>query len=135
MHVADLRIIRGAAWPTALAAVILVTVSALVVGSKGAIGAGLGAVIVGVFFTIGMVAIASASRVSPQAMMQVALFTYLIKILALFGLIVAFKDAAWFNPKAFAVAIVILTLVWISGQIRAFSKEPMLYVDPTPGED
>lgn len=132
---ADLRIVRGAAWPTALVAVIVIAVCAVVVGSKGAIGAGLGAVIVGVFFTIGMVAIASASRVSPQAMMQVALFTYLVKILALFGLIVAFKDAAWFNPKAFAISIVILTLVWIGGQIRAFTKEPMLYVDPAPGED
>lgn len=130
MQVHDVRILRGAAIPTAIAAVILAVVSAIVAGPKGLIGSVLASVIVGAFFTVGMFVIARAGRISPQVMMQVAILSYMVKIALLFGFVVAFAHAKWFNPKAFAASLVVSTLVWIGAQIRAFSKEKILYVDP-----
>jgi ATP synthase protein I len=130
MQVHDVRILRGAAIPTAIAAVILAVVSAIVAGQKGLIGSILASVIVGAFFTVGMFVIARAGRISPQVMMQVAILSYMVKIALLFGFVVAFANATWFNPKAFAASLVASTLVWMGAQIRAFSKEKILYVDP-----
>lgn len=130
MQVHDVRILRGAAIPTAIAAVILAVISAIVAGPKGLIGSLLACAIVGAFFTVGMFVIARAGRISPQVMMQVAIVSYMVKIALLFGFVVAFAHATWFNPKAFAASLVASTLVWIGAQIRAFSKEKILYVDP-----
>jgi ATP synthase protein I len=130
MQVHDIRILRGAAIPTAIAAVVFAALSAVAAGQKGLIGSLVASLIVGAFFTVGLVIIARAARISPPVMMQVAIISYMVKIALLFGFVVAFKDATWFNPKAFAASLVASTLVWTGAQIWAFSREKILYVDP-----
>jgi ATP synthase protein I len=133
MHKYDVAILRGAAIPTAAVAVALLVVSGLVAGGKGVLGAGLGALIVAAFFTAGVVAIGWASKISAFMMMQVAIFTYLVKI-ALLGLLVALlSDTEAFSTKAFAAAVLVSTLVWVMAEVRAFSKLKMLYVEPGSG--
>jgi ATP synthase protein I len=133
MHRYDVAILRGAAVPTAVAALLLVLAGALLAGAEGALGAGLGAVVVGAFFTVGVVAIAWASRISPFVMMQVAILTYLVKIALLGVLVVTLADTEAFNTRAFAAAVLVSTLVWVLAEVRAFSRLKMPYVEPGSG--
>src|SRR5437764_932320 len=76
-------IVRRAGALTAVAAAIMVAVSAALVGVKGLIGALIGVAIVVVFFGLSVPIVGWAARKSPAAMMIAALSTYLVKILAL----------------------------------------------------
>ncbi len=133
MHRYDVAILRGAALPTAVAGVLLIGVAAVVAGTKGALGAALGVVVVALFFTAGLVAIAWASRISPFVMMQVAIFTYLVKIALLGVVVVTLADTKAFDTRAFASAVLVSTLVWIAAQVYAFTKLKILYVEPATG--
>jgi ATP synthase protein I len=130
MHEHDASILRAALVPTAVAGVLAVVVAAFVGGGKAALGAALGVLVVVVFFTVGLVVVGRASRVSAYAAMNAAILTYLVKIGVLFALIVAFKDTTLFNTKAFGLTIIICTLVWTAFEVRGFSRLQILYVDP-----
>lgn len=135
MHEHDAAVLRGALVPTAVVGVLAVVVAAVAAGTKGALGALFGALVVVAFFTISLVVVGRASRVSPYAAMNAAILTYLVKIGVLFGLIVAFQDTTAFDTKAFGLTIIVCTLVWTAFEVRAFSRLKILYVDPdnTPG--
>lgn len=130
MHEHDASILRAALIPTVLAGVLAVVVAAFVGGGKAALGAALGVLVVVVFFTVGLVVVGRASRVSAYAAMNAAILTYLVKIGVLFALIVAFKDTTIFDTKAFGLTIVVCTLVWTGFEVRGFTRLQILYVDP-----
>ena len=133
MNRQDVAILRGAALPTAATAVVLVVVAGLRAGLPGVLGAVFGVGVVAVFFSVGILAIGAAARVSPLMMLNVALLTYLVKIILLAVLLVAFKDTTAFDTKAFAWSILVSTLVWIAAEMRTFSRQRILYVDPDQG--
>ncbi|OUC97917.1 hypothetical protein [Streptosporangium minutum] len=136
MQANDVRLLKGAAIPTLLVGLVVVVAAALVAGGKGALGAAIGALVVCVFFTLGIVAISYAGRVSPMAMMTAAVVTYAVKILIVMALLKAFENATAFEPKAFGWGAVVCTVAWTIGEMRGFMKLKMLYVDPdgkTPG--
>src|SRR5690348_17710375 len=81
-------ILRRSAMVTAIAALIMVVLSAAVGGGKGLVGALLGVGLVIFFFGISAAAMTWASRKSPQVMMVTAVSAYLIKILVLFYLVI-----------------------------------------------
>lgn len=130
MHEHDASILRAALIPTVAAGVLAVVVAAFVGGGKAALGAALGALVVVVFFTVGLVVVGRASRVSAYAAMNAAILTYLVKIGVLFAIIVAFKDTTLFDTKAFGLTIILCTLVWTGFEVRGFSRLQILYVDP-----
>ncbi|WP_067813859.1 hypothetical protein [Actinomadura kijaniata] len=130
MHSTDARILRGAALPSGLAGIVALVVGLVLAGSKGMLGAALGTITVLAFFTISVVAVSYASKISPQMMFAAAVFSYITKLLVMFALIAAFKDATAWNPKVFAYTVIALTLVWIGAEIRASLKVKTLYVDP-----
>jgi len=127
----DARILRGAAIPTAVIGVLGVIVGSLMAGSKGAIGAAIGAAVVLAFFSISHFAVSYASKISPQAMMQIALLAYTVKIFLMFGLIIALRGVTFWDQKIFALAVIVGTLAWVVAEIRATTKAKMLYVDPS----
>lgn len=131
MHSYDVALLRGAAIPAAAVGALLLVVSGLLAGTPGLIGAALGVGIVAAFFTVGLVVIAWASRISPQIMMMVAIVSYMIKIALLAIFVVAFAGSTAFNNRAFAAAVALSTLVWVGGEVRAFSRLRIPYVDPT----
>ncbi|MFD8529156.1 hypothetical protein ACFV0L_17235 [Streptosporangium canum] len=136
MQANDVRLLKGAAIPTLLVGLVVVVVAALVAGGKGALGAAIGTLVVCVFFTLGIVAISYAGRVSPMAMMTAAVVTYAVKILIVMALLKAFENATAFEPKAFGWGAVVCTVAWTIGEMRGFMKLKMLYVDTdgkTPG--
>ncbi|WP_248964336.1 hypothetical protein [Sphaerisporangium perillae] len=137
MQANDVRALKGAAIPTIAVGLVVVVVAALLGGGAGALGAAIGLVVVAAFFTAGLVAVTWAGRVSPQMMMLAAVLGYLVKVVLLMVLLSAFADATAFSPRAFGWAVIICTIVWTIGEVRAFLKLKMLYVDPeakVPGQ-
>jgi ATP synthase protein I len=92
-------IVRRAAALTAVAAAIMVAVSAALVGVKGLIGALIGVAIVTVFFGISVLVVGRAARVSPGAMMVAAMVTYLVKIIALAIIVSNMNGATAFSTR------------------------------------
>ena len=66
-------IVRRAGALTAVAAAIMVALSAALVGVKGLIGSLIGVAVVTVFFGISVLVVGRAARISPAAMMIAAL--------------------------------------------------------------
>ncbi|MFI6791136.1 hypothetical protein ACIBG4_27780 [Nonomuraea sp. NPDC050383] len=130
MQANDVRVLKSAALPTLGAGAIVAVVALVVAGGKGMFGAVVGALLVGVFFSISVVAVSYAAKVSPQIMAIAAMVSYLVKVVAVMAMLSAFGDTDAWNPKAFAWSVVVCTIVWTGFEVRAFMKTKMLYVDP-----
>jgi ATP synthase protein I len=130
MQANDVRVLKSAAIPTFAVGVVVVVVALLLSGAKGALGAGIGVLLVGVFFSISVVAVSYAARVSPQMMAIAAMVGYLVKIVVIMVMLASFGDTTAWNTRAFAWSVVVCTLVWTGFEVRAFMKTKMLYVDP-----
>ena len=123
-------IVRRAGALTAVAAAIMVAVSAALVGVKGLIGALIGVAIVAVFFGISIVVVGRAARKSPQAMMVAALATYLVKIVALAVIVSRLNGTTAFSTKTLGFVAIGCILVWTGAQAITAMKVKMLYVEP-----
>jgi ATP synthase protein I len=137
MQANDVRVLKGAAVPTLAVGLVAVIVAAFVTGAKGALGAAIGLVLVGAFFTLGLAVVSWAGRVSPMAMMAAAVVGYVVKVLVIMAMLTAFEDTTAFNPRAFALSVIACTLAWTLGEVRGFMKLKMLYVEPgtqVPGQ-
>ena len=123
-------IVRRAAALTAIAAAIMVAVSAALVGVKGLIGALIGVAIVTVFFGISVLVVGRAARVSPQAMMVAALVTYLVKIVLLAVVVSSLNGTTAFSTRTLGFVAIGCILVWSAAQVITAIKVKMLYVEP-----
>jgi ATP synthase protein I len=123
-------IVRRAGALTAAAAVIMVAVSAALVGVKGLIGSLLGVALVVVFFGISVVVVGWAARISPPAMMLAALISYLVKIVVLAIVLSALNGTTAFSTRDLGFTAVGCILVWSATQIITTVKLKMLYVEP-----
>jgi len=123
-------IVRRSAAITAVAAAIMVAISAAVGGGKGAIGALLGVALVAVFYAISVTIVGRAARVSPQAMMIAAITTYLVKIVLLLFFVVRFSTTTAFNTRLFGLTALACILVWSAGQIYWSQRLKTLNVEP-----
>lgn len=133
MHSADVAILRGAAIPTILAGLLVTVLGAIFAGSKGALGAIIGALIVVIFFTIGQAVLSYILRHNPDMATTVALSLYLVKIGVLFAFIILFQGTDAFNTKVFALSVLTCTLVWTTAEVVVFSRQKVLYVEPGSG--
>ena len=123
-------IVRRAGALTAIAAAIMVAVSAALVGAKGLIGALVGVAIVTVFFGISVLVVGRAARVSPPAMMLAAIITYLVKIVALAVIVSALNGTTAFSTRTLGFTAIGCILVWSATQVITAIKIKMLYVEP-----
>ena len=127
-------VVRRAGALTAVAAAIMVAVSAALVGVKGLIGALIGVAIVIVFFGISVLVVGRAARVSPQAMMVAALVTYLVKIVLLAVVVSSLNGTTAFSTRTLGFVAIGCILVWSATQVVTTMKLKMLYVEPeSPG--
>ncbi|WP_062438906.1 hypothetical protein [Herbidospora daliensis] len=137
MQANDVRVLKGAAVPTVAVGVIAVIVSAIFAGFAGALGAVIALGLVAAFFTIGLIVVTWAGRISPMAMFASAVLSYLVKVIAIMITLRAFETTTVFNPRAFALSVIVLTVVWTFGEMRGFMKLKLLYVEPdskVPGQ-
>ncbi|GHF12146.1 hypothetical protein E5082_03685 [Streptomyces griseoluteus] len=126
----DVRILAQAAVPTAAVGAIAAVVSGVVAGGKGAIGAVVGTLIVILFMGIGLYVLQRTARSFPQLFQMMGLMLYAAQLLLLVVFVAVFKNTNLFNPRAFAIVLVVTTLTWIAAQARAHMKAKILYVDP-----
>ncbi|MCW2944360.1 MAG: hypothetical protein JWR24_1077 [Actinoallomurus sp.] len=133
MHSNDARILRGAAIPTVLSGLVAVAVGLLLAGGKGALGAAIGAALVLVFFTLGMLIVSYVAKLSQQMMMAAGLFGYLIKLLAVFGLVALLNRVTIWNAHAFGWTVLALTVVWLAAEANAMMNAKSPYVEPGTG--
>ena len=123
-------IVRRAGALTAIAAAVMVAISAALVGVKGLIGALVGVAIVTVFFGLSVLVVGRAARVSPQAMMVAAMITYLVKIVALAVVVSALNGTTAFSTRTLGFVAIGCILVWSATQVITTMKLKMLYVEP-----
>ncbi|MEV7417526.1 hypothetical protein [Streptomyces sp. NPDC089919] len=126
----DARSLLHAVVPTAAVGAIAAAVSGVVAGGKGALGAVVGAVIVILFMGSGMAILQWIAKSFPQLFQMMGLALYTVQLLVLFVFVAVFKDTTLFNPRSFAITLVVTTLAWIAAQARAHMKAKILYVDP-----
>jgi ATP synthase protein I len=125
------QIVRRSVLTTAAVGVVMIAVSVAVAGTKGLIGAILGAALVAVFFAISVFAVGRAARRSAQAMMITALSTYVVKILLLLFFVVRFSDTTAFNPRLFGLTALACILGWSVSQVVWSMRLKTPYVEPT----
>ena len=123
-------IVRRAGALTAIAAVIMVAVSAALVGVKGLIGALIGVAIVTVFFGLSVLVVGWAARVSLGAMMVAAMVTYLVKIVALAVIVSSLNGTTAFSTRTVGFVAIGCILVWSAAQVITTVKVKLLYVEP-----
>lgn len=103
---------------------------AVVAGGPGVIAALMATTVVLAFFGLGQVAVQKVLANNPALGLNVALGVYLGQIVVLFVLLLALRDATFFDPKVFAGTIVACALVWTSMIVVSLSKRPLAYVEP-----
>ncbi len=126
----DARNLLQTAVPTAAVGVVTVAVSGAVAGGKGALGAGVGVVLAILFMGIGLYVLQWTAKTLPHLFQAMGLMLYVAQLLLLLIFVGLFKGTSLFNPKAFAVALVVSTVVWMAAQARAYMKAKIFYVDP-----
>ncbi|MGW1955422.1 hypothetical protein ACWCPI_22200 [Streptomyces sp. NPDC001920] len=129
----DARTLLQAAVPTAAAGAVAAVVSGVVAGGKGAIGAVVATLVVILFMGIGLYVLQRIAKSLPHLFQAMGLMLYAAQILLLFVFLSVFKNTTLFNPRAFAITLVVGTLVWIAAQTRAHMKAKILYVEPDSG--
>jgi ATP synthase protein I len=130
----DARNLAQAAVPTAAVGVLAAVVSGVVAGGKGAIGALVATVIVILFMGIGLYVLQRTAKSYPQLFQMMGLMLYAAQLLLLIIFMALFKNTTLFNPRAFAIVLVVTTLAWITAQTRAHMKAKILYVEPEKSE-
>ncbi|GAP48015.1 hypothetical protein [Streptomyces azureus] len=126
----DARNLLQCAVPTAAAGVAVVAVSGVVAGGKGAIGAAVGTVLAILFMGVGLFVLQWTAKTLPQLFQAMGLMLYVAQLLLLLIFVALFKDTSLFNAKAFALGLVIATVVWMAAQARAHMKAKIFYIDP-----
>lgn len=121
---------RRAAALTAIAAAIMVGLSAALVGTKGLIGALVGVAIVTIFFGLSIVIVGRAAKIGPPAMMVAALATFLVKIVALMVVVSSLNGTTAFSTKTLGFVAIGCILTWSVAQVLTAIKVKMLYVEP-----
>ncbi|MCX5130830.1 hypothetical protein ACIRRT_18600 [Streptomyces sp. NPDC102256] len=126
----DARILLQTAVPTAAVGAIATVVSGVVAGGKGAVGAVVATLVVILFMGLGLYVLQRTAKSLPHLFQAIGLVLYTAQILLLFVFVAVFKNTSLFNPKSFALTLVVTTLAWIGAQARAHMKAKILYVEP-----
>jgi hypothetical protein len=108
---------------------VVVLLSWLVWGSRGAWSAMLAVAVVTVNLLLSSISLAWAARVSPTALMGAALGGFLVRMMLVTAVVIAVKGSAWVDLTALAVAILVThlsLLVWETRYVGANLAYPGL---------
>lgn len=131
MQAQDVHALRVASSATACVAVPAVVAGLLGSGATGAASALLGVLVVLAFFGLSLAVVAVAAvRVSPAMLMQLGLLSYVVRVLALGGLLRLLGDASFLSRPAFAWTIVGATVVWVVAEVAYLWRAKLPYVVP-----
>jgi ATP synthase protein I len=111
--------------PLAVAAVVL---GAVLRGTPGLVGALLGVALGLAAGLVTTLVMRGTARTSPAGVMIGAMTSLAGKILLLMLFLVAFRDTALFDNRAFGFTLLAVTIGWIAGEVVGFvrAKAPVL---------
>ena len=111
---------RGARNPSLAVWAIAGLAFGLAKGAKGVLGAIVGGAIAIAFFAIHLLVSRLTRKADPAYVMALAFASYFAKVLALLLFLIAFAGTRAFNPTAFAVTTIGVSIAWLSGEIYAY---------------
>ncbi|HSE07121.1 MAG TPA: hypothetical protein VLB29_00530 [Nocardioidaceae bacterium] len=118
----------------------LVVLAALVTGSPGAAGAGIGAAMVCLVFAFGAVTLGVVALVAPAASLLVALLTYTLQVVVVGLVYVGLSSGGALDgpvdPRWLSAAVIACTLGWITTQIVVSmrTRQPIYDLDSQGAE-
>ncbi len=121
----DTKLWQGAVVPASIVAVIALIIDVLLKGKSGLIGGLLASITVIIFFSVHLLVSRISRKLDPTATMILAMLSYFFKItfMALFlVLIEKFTDRSTVDRTSFAISALLITMAWLAGEIRTFTK-------------
>ena len=112
--------LRGAVFPMALTAPVIVSGFWIARQTRGGLAALLGVCVAVVFFASGLYVMKRVTNANPLSVLAGAMAVYLGQVIFLGLVIVSFSGADWLDGTAFGLSILAVALVWQLSQIRAF---------------
>jgi ATP synthase protein I len=113
-----------------IAGVLITAVAVPVAGGRAGLGAVIGSLIVGLFFTVSAVVIARVGSRHPARVIWAALGAYVLKMIALgFVLVLTPRNGA-IDTRWMAGAVGLGLAVWLAAHMRFVWTNKIFYVDP-----
>jgi ATP synthase protein I len=128
----DARILRGAAIPTGIVGLVAIAAGLVLAGARGALGSAIGVAVVLVFFTLGLLVVSYVTKISQQLMLMAGLLSFLIKFVAVFALIAAFRGVTLWSAHAFGWTVITLTIAWLAAETNATINAKTPYTETAP---
>lgn len=120
-------LVRAAVLPGLVAGTVVTIVALLIQGAAGFWGALAGTLLVTAFFSSGQLVLRAFKSIEPVLLMAIALMTYALQVVVLIALYAVFANSGVsddeFSTKAFGIAVLVATAVWIVALIRAAKRE------------
>jgi hypothetical protein len=123
--VSDTKLWRGAVVPATIAAILALIVDVALKGRSGFIGGLMASITVIIFFSVHLLVSRISRELDPTATMMLAMLSYFFKItfMAVFlVLIEKFTDRSTVDRTSFAISALLITMAWLAGEIRSFTK-------------
>ena len=123
-----------------LVAIIALVVAAAAAGDRAAVvGAATGGVVTLSVFALGIAVVGLVARLMPAASLLVALMTYTLQLLALALVVTVLERSGLAGAELsrgwFAAAVVVVTILWLVGQLVAATRQRIpVYDDSTADE-
>lgn len=121
----DTKLWQGAVLPASIAAIFALIIDVILKGKAGFIGGVLASVTVIIFFSVHLLVAKVSRELDPTATMILAMLSYFVKItfMGLFLILInKFTDRSTVDRTSFAISAVLITMAWLVGEIRTFTK-------------
>ncbi|HVV08594.1 hypothetical protein [Amycolatopsis sp.] len=122
---------RYALWPGVATVVIGAIVSVIWVGVPGLLGAIVGGIVAFASSLATLWMMRKTSAMEPMAVMAVALGGYIFKVLVLLGVMMLLRGVHALHPKALALTMLAVILVWAAAEFTAFKKTKIPTIIPS----
>lgn len=116
-------LIRGCALPAAATAVACCLAGALAAGTRGLAAAAFGALTVGAFLGLSLVAMVLTDRLDPAVTTVIALGSYAAKVVLLVVVLAGAVDAEGLSRPVLVLSVVAVSTVWLGGAMRGHAAQ------------
>ena len=124
----EVRMARAATLASVAAAPLVLGLAFVAAGGKGVLGAAFGLALAVAFFSATLLAVGAAGRVSVDLLLPAALFTFMVKMVAIGMLLFLLRNTTAFDRAAFALSLVAGTCVYLAAEIRFAMRARIPYV-------
>jgi ATP synthase protein I len=100
----------------------------VVAGGRGVLGAAIGLVLAAAFFSVTVVAVGAAGRISPDLMLPAALVVFALKMMVLALLLFLLRRTTAFDHAAFALSVVLGACTYLAAEMRLALRSRVPYV-------